>query len=83
MDGLSTMSTFDLVSELRNRSDVVAVQVWTKDDIVNAIKEQCGIGEPSDGLIYTVAIRVQDSLEDCGNGWETIYAAIDGCCADE
>lgn len=85
MEQLSSenMSVFDLTTTLREHDSVVAVQVWTKDDIVNALNERCCIASPSDSLIYAIAIRAQGRLEDCEHGWDAIYSAIDECVKDE
>lgn len=35
---LKKMSVFELTTELRSRGDVVAVQVWLREDLENALE---------------------------------------------
>lgn len=74
---VADMSIYGLVSELRSRDTVVAVQLWTNEDIVHALRERCEIDEPSADLVEDIASRAQNGLEDCEHGWDAVYEAID------
>lgn len=74
--GLSQCSVDELSTELRNRGDVVAVQIWQKEDVVCAFKETCGY-DPSDNIVNEIANQAQGALEDCQYGWESLYAVVD------
>lgn len=72
---LKKMSVFDLTEELRSRGDVVAVQVWLREDLENAL-ETNSYGH-SDENIDEIAFDAKNALEDCSDGWDKIYAIID------
>lgn len=72
---LKKMSVFELTTELRSRGDVVAVQVWLREDLENAL-ETNSYGH-SDKNIDEIAFDAKTALEDCSDGWDKIYAVID------
>lgn len=73
---LSQCSVHELSTELRNRDDVVAAQIWQKEDVVCAFRETCGY-DPSDNIVNEIAHQAQGALEDCQYGWESLYAVVD------
>lgn len=79
---VSDVSVYGLVSELRSRDTVIAVQLWTNEDIIHALRERYGIDEPSSDLVNDIADQAQAGLEDCEHGWDAVYSAIDYCVED-
>lgn len=72
---LKKMSVFDLTEELRSRGDVVAVQVWLREDLENALETNSY--SHSDENIDEISFDAKNALEDCSDGWDKIYAIID------
>ena len=72
---LKKMSVFDLTEELRSRGDVVAVQVWLREDLENALETNSY--SHSDENIDEISFDAKNALEDCSDGWDKIYAVID------
>lgn len=71
---LSKFSVSDLIRELRNREDVVAVQVWLREDLKNAL--EVNSYAHSDEAIDVIAFDAQNALEDCSDGWDKISSVI-------
>lgn len=58
-------------------SDVVALQVWQRDDIIAALKAKNA--DCSFDMVDRVARECRSSLEDCSDGWDIVDAAIGRC----
>lgn len=73
---LEEVSAFDLCQLLRKKKGVVAVQMWTEDDIRNAFETELDISDPDQALVDEVASKAYNELEDCSGNWEKVYAAL-------
>lgn len=87
-DVVKGMPLVDLKATLESRSDVVASQVWSREDIHAAIrsaKMKTGtetVPESSD-FIDRVAAKAAPVLENCTDNWDRIHAAIRECMLEE
>ena len=69
------MTTYELIQELRSREEIVAVQVWQKDDLLNAFGER-GIVDPGENLFRRAAKKCGAIANNCSAGWEIMGAAV-------
>ncbi len=72
---VSEMTTYELIQELRSREEIVAVQVWQKDDLLNAFGER-GIVDPGENLFRRAAQKCGAIANNCSAGWEIMGAAV-------
>ena len=72
---VSEMTTYELIQELRSREEIVAVQVWQKDDLLNAFGER-GIVDPGENLFRRAAQKCGAIANNCSAGWEIMSAAV-------
>ena len=72
---VSEMTTYELIKELRSREEIVAVQVWQKDDLLNAFEER-GIVDPGENLFRRAAQKCGTIAYNCSAGWEIMGAAV-------
>lgn len=76
---LSKVSTSDLIDEIRNRKETIALVHWTKEDIRSQCAENFDFTqEECDAITDEIVKRnyIQNSLEDCSDGWNHIDDAI-------
>lgn len=73
----SRMTSSDLARLIENKNDVVAVQVWKKDDVEAALS-RLNI-EPDKDLISEVAVKAKSGLEDRSVNWDRLHAVIKDC----
>lgn len=73
---LSDASVHELVTELRSRDDVLAVQIWQTEDLINQFEER-GIIDPTTCQINIAAIEAAPLLESCDNGWNVLEQAVE------
>lgn len=74
---LKDCTTWELIKELRERSEIISVTIWNKEDIKVALKEEGYI--PTEERVDEVIDKLSDYLEDCSSGWETISQTIWNC----
>lgn len=73
----SSLSVHEKRRLLDSDSDVFAMQIWQRDDVIAAFR---GADIPcSSDMVDSVMTDVRSSLEDCSDGWEKIGAAIKDC----
>lgn len=77
------MKVYNLVKALRKTKGVVAVTVWTEDDILSAIDEREDLSEDMKAAIGKALTenteareRLRRELEDCSQKWDTIDNAV-------
>lgn len=80
---LSNCTVADLCVALRNRPEVIAVQVWDVNDIFSEANENLDFGEEDAQKIAdsykgkTIdKASLKEALEDCSDGWNLIDDAI-------
>ena len=73
---LSDASVHELVTELRSRNDVIGVQVWQMEDLINEFEER-GIFDPTPCQINSAAVKAAPLLESCDNGWNVLEQAVE------
>ena len=73
---LSEASIHELATELRSRDDVIGVQVWQMEDLINEFEER-GIIDPTTCQINIAAIEAAPLLESCENGWNALEQGIE------
>lgn len=87
---LKTVTPEETVSELSvhekrrlldSDSDVVALQVWQRDDVIAAIKAK-GFESPSAEMVDSVAAAARNPLEDCSDGWDKLGTVVNDCSKD-
>ena len=74
------ISTDALISELRNREDVIAVKVWERADVSSFLKKNHNLSEEESGRIAGIICNTTDysDLEDCDDGdWELLADITD------
>ena len=83
MKDLSKIKTSDLIKELRNRKEIIAVQVWDTEDIFSEANENLDFGKEDAQKIADSYERetfdkasLKEALEDCSDGWNLIDDAI-------
>ena len=77
---LKGISTDALISELRNREDVIAVKVWERADVSSFLKKNHNLSEEESGRIAGIICNTTDysDLEDCDDGdWELLADITD------
>lgn len=72
---VSEMTTYELIQELRSREEIVAVQVWQRDDLMSAFEER-GIAAPEEKLFRRAARKCDAMFDDCSSGLDVLYAAV-------
>ena len=85
MKDLSKVKTSDLIDELRNREEIIAVQVWDTKDIFIEANECLGfskkdakkIADSYKGATVDKA-SLKEALEDCSEEWNPVDDAILG-----
>lgn len=92
-DIVKGMSLVDLKIAMDSRDDVMATQVWSREDIHAAIravrmqpdkKAVYGHTVPEDTeFVNRVAERARYGLSDCSDNWERIHAAVRECMSEE
>lgn len=77
------MKVYNLVKALRKTKGVVAVTVWTEDDILSAIDEREDLSEGMKAAIAKALTentearkRLVSELEDCSQKWDAIDNAV-------
>lgn len=78
---VSGLSVHEKRRLLDSDSDVVALQVWQRDDIIAGMKA-AGFQSPSAEMIDSVAVAARSSLEDCSDGWDKLETVINDCSKD-
>lgn len=90
MKGTTTMKTDltkvpakDLIKELRNRKEIIAIQVWEAQDVFDEAYENCGYTEKEAKAIAAVYKKaskdkaaLKEALEDCSEQWEKVHTAL-------
>lgn len=71
----SELTVDELIQELRGRNEIVAVQVWQRDDLLSAFEER-GITAPGEKLLRCAAQKCNSIFENCSSGWDVLYAAV-------
>ena len=68
----------ELLKELKSRSEVIAVQVWTTDALKNAFETQHDISKPTALQFQSAREYAEAELESCSDtGWNVLYDAVD------
>lgn len=71
---LSNASVWDMQREIRSREDVVAVQVWFRQDLKDALEGEGYVSD--DNAVDTILADAGEALEDCADGWDRLTAVI-------
>lgn len=81
---LSQIPTHKLVAELFKRKEIIAVQIWSIDDIKSQSFENLGYDDEQTEAIAKVfekggkeADILRKELEDCSAGWDAVDSAIE------
>lgn len=87
-DIVSDMPLIDLTVAMRGRSDVVAMQVWSRNDIHAAIqnarmKPGAGIVPSGSNFIDRVSAKAAPMLNDCTGNWDKVHEAIRECMKED
>lgn len=69
------LSVCELNRTLRNKDEVIATQVWRKEDIAAAMASLNVT--PDEQLINDVAAEAGPHLDDCSDGWDKLHKAIE------
>lgn len=90
---IKNMSLASLKAVIDSRDDVVATQIWSREDIhaaLRAVRMQpdknavYSCPDPEDNVfVDKVAEKVKPSLENCTDNWDRIHAAIRECMSEE
>jgi len=77
------MKVYNLGNTLRKTKGVVAVTIWTEDDIISAIDEREDLSEGMKAAIAKALTentearkRLVRNLEDCSQKWDAIDNAV-------
>ena len=73
---LSDASTSELIEELWSRKDVISIQVWQTEDLIEAFEER-GIEKPDTALIKEANTIARRELGKCCYGWEVLESAVE------
>lgn len=80
---LSKVSTSDLIDEIRNRKETIALQVWDVNDIFSEANENLDFSKEDAQKIADSYEKetldkasLKEALEDCSDGWNLIDDAI-------
>jgi len=76
-DIVKNMPVSDIRILLEEKEQVFATQVWTKNDIIAALRSK-NINNPDDDLVNKIEVAAKAYLEDCSDNWERLYAVISG-----
>lgn len=79
---LATVSTRKLIEELWNRKDIISIQVWKTEDLIEAFEER-GILKPDAALIKRVETIARKKLDDCSFGWGILESAVEMAIREE
>lgn len=92
-DVVKEMSILDLKMIMDSRDDVVATQIWTREDIhaaLRAVRMQPdakavlgGIVPEDVTFVDKVAEEVKPALENCTDNWDRIHAVIRECMKED
>lgn len=77
-DIASKFTASELAAALREKEDVIAVQVWTEEDIETQA-EECGYSKDNAKRIAANVkgiSHISDSLEDCSPQWDRVNDSI-------
>lgn len=76
-DIAESMSAQFIRTALDKNDTVIAVQMWTKGDIISALEEKHVKDCMNDKLIGEIAKEAKNALEDCSDNWERLGWIID------
>ena len=71
----SELTVDELIQELGSRNEVVAVQVWQRENLLSAFEER-GIAAPGERLFRRAAQKCKSMFGNCSSGWDVLYAAV-------
>lgn len=76
-DIAESMSPHFIRAALDKHGTVIAVQMWTKGDIISALEKKHVKDCMNDSLIEEIAKEAKNALEDCSDNWERLEWIID------